>query len=91
MAEQSDLHKIFQNSAQLVTLNVLYYRPDHSWLLQDFTWQTYDVVPRLPRIQKFLDFWRTDIEAVIHSVELAALHPSGRPMILTPGYVGKIH
>ena len=45
--------------------------PDHPSLLQSFIWQTLDLAPRYPRIHRFLDFWRRDIEAVIHSVRLA--------------------
>jgi uncharacterized protein Usg len=45
--------------------------PDHPALLQSFVWQTLDLAPRYPRIHKFLDFWRREIDAVIHSVRLA--------------------
>jgi uncharacterized protein Usg len=57
---------------RLTTAQVLYYMPDHPRLLQSFTWQTLDLAPRYPRIQKFLDFWRAEIEAVIHSIEIAS-------------------
>lgn len=57
--------------AVLVTAEVLYYFPDHPKLLQTFMWQTLDVAPRFPRVSQFLDFWRREIEAVIHSVRVA--------------------
>jgi len=56
---------------RLATARVLYYIPDHPSLLQSFTWQTLDLAPSYPRIHRFLDFWRREIDAVIHSVELA--------------------
>ena len=56
---------------RLATAEVVYYLPDHPSLLQTFIWQTLDLAPRYPRIHKFLDFWRAEIDAVIHSVQLA--------------------
>ena len=56
---------------RLATAEVLYYLPDHPALLQSFVWQTLDLAPKYPRIHKFLDFWRREIDAVIHSVRLA--------------------
>lgn len=57
---------------RLATAEVLYYLPDHPSLLQSFIWQTLDLAPRYPRIHRFLDFWRAEIDAVIHSVRLAS-------------------
>ncbi len=57
---------------RLTTAEVLYYMPDHPALLQRFLWQTLDLAPGFPRIHKFLDFWRTEIDAVIHSVTVSA-------------------
>lgn len=57
---------------RLATAEVLYYLPDHPALLQSFVWQTLDLAPRYPRIHRFLEFWRAEIEAVIHSVRLAS-------------------
>lgn len=54
------------------TANILYHMPDHPGLLQAFTWQTLDLPPHFPRMRRFLDHWRREIEAVIHSVEIAA-------------------
>ncbi len=56
----------------LTTAEVLYYIPDHPKLLQSFMWQTLDIAPDYPRIQRFLDFWRREIDAVIHSVAISA-------------------
>ena len=57
---------------RMTTAEVLYYMPDHPKLLQSFVWQTLDLAPRYPRIQQFLEFWRREIEAVIHSVQIAS-------------------
>ena len=57
---------------RLTTAEVLYYMPDHPALIQSFVWQTLDVAPAYPRIHRFLDFWRSEIDAVIHSVRLAS-------------------
>ena len=56
---------------RLATAQVLYYIPDHPSLIQSFTWQTLDLAPEYPRIHKFLEFWRREIDAVIHSVQVA--------------------
>jgi uncharacterized protein Usg len=57
---------------RLTTAEVLYYMPDHPALIQSFIWQTLDLAPAYPRIHRFLDFWRREIDAVIHSVRLAS-------------------
>jgi uncharacterized protein Usg len=57
---------------RLTTAKVLYYLPDSPSLLQEFVWQTLDLAPEFPRVQRFLCFWRREIEAVIHSVTVAS-------------------
>jgi uncharacterized protein Usg len=68
--QQSDL-VLRLDGWRLATAQVLFYMPDHPKLLQSFVWQTLDLAPSYPRIHKFLDYWRAEIEAVIHSVHLA--------------------
>ncbi len=58
---------------RLTTAEVLYYMPDHPKLLQSFMWQTLDVAPDYPRVHSFLDYWRKEIQAVIHSVRLSTM------------------
>jgi len=58
------------SGARLTTAEVLYHMPDHPGLLQSFVWQTLDTAPRFPRLARFLDHWRREIEAVIHSVRV---------------------
>ncbi len=58
---------------RLTTAQILYHLPDHPGLLQEFLWQTQDRAPDFPRIHRFLDFWRREIDAVIHSVRVSHL------------------
>ncbi len=55
----------------LLTTEILYYRPDYRSWLQSFVWQTMDEAPRFPRLAQFLDHWRREIDAVIHSIRIA--------------------
>ena len=55
----------------LTTLEVQYHIPDHPSLLQQFVWQQYDLAPDFPRVMQFLDYWRREIEAALHSVRIA--------------------
>lgn len=64
----------------LVTVNVTYYRPDYRNILQEFLWQVPDVVPQLIRVHRFLNFWREEIDAVIHQIEVAIPDKTGRPI-----------
>lgn len=66
---------------RLTTAEVLYYMPDHPSLVQSFVWQTLDLAPAYPRIRQFLEFWRREIDAMIHSVRIAGGEP------LAPGVV----
>ena len=55
----------------LTTVEIHYYMPDHPSLLQLFLWQHYDLAPRFPALNRFLDHWRREIDAAIHSVRVA--------------------
>jgi uncharacterized protein Usg len=55
----------------LATANILYHLPERPKLLQTFVWQFYDIAPDYPRLEQFLDFWRAEIDGIIHSVEVA--------------------
>ena len=39
--------------------------------LQTYIWQQYDLAPRFPVLQKFLEFWRRELEGPLHSVTVA--------------------
>lgn len=66
--DQSD---VLRPGYGLTTANILYRMPDHPGLLQTFVWQFQDFSPEYPRLLKFLDYWLNEIDAVIHSVEVA--------------------
>ena len=55
----------------LTTASILYRLPDHPAMLQTFVWQHYDLAPNFPELQRFLDFWRREIEGPLHSVTVA--------------------
>lgn len=55
----------------LLTTEILYYLPDHRSLLQSFVWQTIDTAPRFPRLHEFLDHWRREVQAMIHTIRVA--------------------
>ncbi|UUX51656.1 usg protein [Nisaea acidiphila] len=57
---------------RVTTAEILYRMPDHPDLLQSFIWQTHDVIPKFPRLRRFLDHWRDHIEAPIHSIQISA-------------------
>jgi uncharacterized protein Usg len=55
----------------LTTAEIHYYRPDAPSLLQLFIWQEYDLAPDFPTLFDFLDHWRREIGAALHSVRIA--------------------
>jgi len=55
----------------LTTAHIYYRRPDHPWLLQSYIWQDYDLCPKFPELQRFLDFWQKKLEGPLHSVMVA--------------------
>jgi uncharacterized protein Usg len=55
----------------LTTAHIFYRRPDHPWLLQSYIWQQYDLCPKFPELQRFLDFWREKLDGGLHSVTVA--------------------
>jgi uncharacterized protein Usg len=75
---------------RLTTAEITYYMPDHPAVLQEFLWQTLDQAPEFPRIRRFLDFWRREIDAVIHSVRVSSIGqiaPSGVRLIKDLGQI----
>lgn len=60
---------------QLMTVLVIYYRPQYVHILQEFLWQVDDVTPELPRIKRFIRYWKNNIDAIISEI---CLSESGR-------------
>ena len=61
---------------RLATAEITYRMPDHPAILQTFVWQHYDLAPEFPRLKKFLDYWRDNIEAELHSVAVSRARPA---------------
>jgi uncharacterized protein Usg len=57
---------------RLTTAEILYCLPDHPGILQSFVWQDLDIAPDYPVLQKFLDFWRRELDGKLHSVRVAS-------------------
>ncbi|MBS9476087.1 usg protein [Ancylobacter radicis] len=55
----------------LTTAEILYRMPDHPALLQSYLWQHYDLYPHFPELNRFLDFWKRELEGPLHSVTVA--------------------
>lgn len=55
---------------RLTTAKIFYHRPDFPDLLQEYIWQELDLAPRFPVLQKFLDFWESELDGDIHSVSV---------------------
>jgi len=60
-----------RESYGLTTAKIIYRRPDHLELLQDYIWQQYDLFPQFPELRKFLKFWEQRIEGPLHSITVA--------------------
>lgn len=56
---------------RMATIDILYHLPDHPGILQSFIWQTLDLAPKFPRLNKFLDFWERNIDGELHKVTVA--------------------
>ena len=55
----------------LTLAEIHFYRPDAPSLLQRYVWQEYDLAPDFPLLFDFLDYWRREIQAAVHSVSIA--------------------
>jgi len=55
----------------LTTADITYRRPDHQWLLQTYVWQDFDLFPKFPELNKFLNFWVEKLDGPLHSVTVA--------------------
>lgn len=60
------------NGYRLTTADITYRLPDHPSVLQIFVWQHLDMAPKFPELQRFLEFWETNIDGRIHSVRVSS-------------------
>lgn len=68
--EQARLEKLLYY--RLTTAEILYHMPDHPRLLQSYVWQEYDLAPKFPALQRFLDFWQRQLDGKLHSVRVTS-------------------
>ncbi len=57
---------------RLTTAQILYHMPDHPALLQTYIWQDLDLQPDFPTLQRFLNFWESNLDGRLHSVTIAS-------------------
>ena len=57
---------------ELILVGVIYYLPDYKSLLNEFYCQFDDVVPDIPRVHEFLNYWKNNIDAVIKKIEVSS-------------------
>jgi uncharacterized protein Usg len=55
----------------LTTASILYHLPDHPSILQTYIWQEFDLQPHFPELRRFLKFWTSRLEGMLHSVTVA--------------------
>ena len=65
--EQSETELMLKGYG-LTTAEFFYRMPDYTHVLNTFVWQDYDIAPDHPRLLKFIDFWKAEIEGPLHSV-----------------------
>lgn len=57
---------------ELVLVGIIYYMPDYKNLVNEFYCQFDDVVPDIPRVHKFLNYWIKNIDAIIKEVKISS-------------------
>lgn len=82
---------MFWLRSDLTTAHILYQRPDHLWLLQEYVWQDYDLTPEFPKLRKFLKFWREKIDGPLWSVTVAHAALDGPLDFQFADFHGTIH
>ena len=60
--------KLQLEGCRLTTAENLYCMTEHRLLVKSFIWRFNDRAPRNPKLHEFLDYWRVNIAATIHSV-----------------------
>jgi len=64
---------------RLTTAKILYHLPDYPAFLQEYIWQEYDIAPKFPELNRFLQFWSKELDGKLHSVYIASQE------LITPG------
>ena len=55
----------------LTTAGILYRMPDHPAILPACVWQDYDLAPRFPELNRFLDFWQAKLDGKLFRVTVS--------------------
>ena len=76
---------------RLTTAEILYRLPDHPALLQSYVWQELDLLPDLPALKKFLDFWERKIEGKLYSVKICHADVIGPADVRFAQVFGTLH
>lgn len=66
----ADLEKQMKDY-RLTTAQIYYHMPDFPQFLQEYIWQEYDIAPKFPELNGFLQFWTRELDGKIHSVYVA--------------------
>lgn len=59
---------------ELINISILYYIPDYTHLLNEFHFQDEDISPEFPRVHRFLNYWKSNINAVIKEVRVCSIN-----------------
>lgn len=59
---------------ELVLVGITYYMPDYQNLINEFYCQFDDIVPDIPRVHQFLNYWIKNIDAIIKDVKISSAH-----------------
>ena len=76
---------------RLTTAEILYWMPDHQHVLQSFVWKNLDIAPQFPRLAQFLEYWHQNIEAKVHSVQVANAELIKPATFRFPGTLERLH
>ena len=76
---------------RLSTAEILNWMPDHTSVLQSFLWQQYDMPPEFPELHRFLNFWKDNIDATLHTVQVACADAVKSPAVRTAQAIFQIH
>jgi uncharacterized protein Usg len=75
---------------KLCTAEITYRLPDRPVLLQTFIWQKVDLPPEFPELNKFLQFWRENLDGPLHSV-IVKIAGQSRAGDFRPGHIIRLH
>ena len=71
MEEHNELRIRLVEGYNLTTAEIIYHMPDRPHILQTYIWQDYDIAPKYPVLNNFLQFWEKELDGPLHSILLA--------------------